>query len=161
MWAGVAQWLQDRASICDRVGCFFSSPRLGIQKKCVQKKVLRFSLLSRAVSDSVRSVPHSGFCNCCVKLYVITWQRYTVNLVVCIIYPMAVSLTWVTLVDLLSEYCTRYCLLEWQLILSNRPTRLVSINFTWWRQQIFSFRNFVCTKYVSGNGQSSKRHSLN
>jgi hypothetical protein len=67
----------------------------------------------------------------------------------------------VTVADLLSEYCVGHCPLGEQLILSNRPTRLGSINFASWRKQICSFRNIVWTECASGGGQWSQRCSLN
>jgi len=70
------------------------------------------------------------------------------------------SLKTVTLVNL-SEYCFVHCPLGEQLVLSNRPTRLGSINFAWWRKQIYSFRNIAWTESASGSGQWSQRCSLN
>jgi len=64
-------------------------------------------------------------------------------------------------VDLLSEYCVGHCPLGEQLVLSNRPTRLCSINFASWRKQICSVRNIVWPECASGRGQWSQRCSLN
>ena len=44
--------------IFDRIGFLFSPPRLDIQSKCLQKKVLRVSKLFQTVSGSVRSISH-------------------------------------------------------------------------------------------------------